>query len=407
MLFICSLAIGSNLVYGRLIMQLEPPAYIETTEELTQWVNRLDDQSLIAVDTESDSFHHYQEKVCLIQMTACGEDVLIDPLAIDDISCLAPVFNDPNRIKIFHDAGYDLVCLGRDFGFEFQGLFDTMLASRLIGAKRFGLASLLKENFDFEADKTLQRSDWAKRPLSSKQIRYARFDTHFLLQITEMLTEQLKEKGRWSWAEEDFARLPAIAKLVGARSPANDPEGFWRIKGIRGMTPPVIGRIKALYLARDTIAQRIDRPAFKVFNNDLIVALAKKPPKTLGELGPRPGLRKPGVDRFGPEILTALENSEPFTGEAPKNTKRRRSGRFMDPHARQRYESLRELRKSVAAEYELDPEVMMGNATLEEFAQTPPKSPEEVGINKDIKGWREPIFAKRIFDQIDTLEYEP
>ena len=81
-------------------MNLDPPTYIETTEELTQWVKRLDDQELIAVDTESDSFHHYQEKVCLIQMTACGEDVLIDPLAIDDLSSLAPVFNDPTRIKI-------------------------------------------------------------------------------------------------------------------------------------------------------------------------------------------------------------------------------------------------------------------------------------------------------------------
>ena len=56
---------------------------------------------------------------------------------------------------------------------------------------------LLKENFDFEADKTLQRSDWAKRPLSSKQIRYARFDTHFLVEITNRLTEQLKEKDRY------------------------------------------------------------------------------------------------------------------------------------------------------------------------------------------------------------------
>jgi ribonuclease D len=78
----------------------------------------------------------------------------------------------------------------------------------------------------------------------------------------------------------------------------------------------------------------------------------------------------------------------------------------MDPHARQRYEALRELRKVVASEHELDPEVMMGNSTLEEFAQNLPTSPDEVGRNKDIQGWREPIFAKRIFDCIDTLEYE-
>ena len=146
--------------------------------------------------------------------------------------------------------------------------------------------------------------------------------------------------------------------------------------------------------------------AFKVFNNDLIVALATKPPKTLNELGPRPGLRKPGVERFGPDILSALEKSEPFQGRPPKNSKRRRSGRFMDPHARQRYEALRELRKSVAAEHELDPEVMLGNATLEEFAQNPPANPEVVGENADILGWRAPVFSERIYNCIDQLEYD-
>ena len=74
-----------------------------------------------------------------------GRDVIIDPLSIDDISGLGEFFENPSVIKIFHDAGYDLICLYRDFGFKFAGLFDTMLASRLIGRKRFGLASLLQD----------------------------------------------------------------------------------------------------------------------------------------------------------------------------------------------------------------------------------------------------------------------
>ena len=78
----------------------------------------------------------------------------------------------------------------------------------------------------------------------------------------------------------------------------------------------------------------------------------------------------------------------------------------MDPHARQRYEALRELRKSIAAEHELDPEVMLGNATLEEFAQNPPASSAVVGENTDISGWREPVFAERIFECIEQIEYD-
>ena len=119
--------------------------YIDTPEALDEWLEFLRGADVIAVDTESDSFHHYEERVCLIQMTAKGRDAIIDPLSIDDISGLAEFFENPSIIKIFHDAGYDLICLYRDFGFRFAGLFDTMLASRLIGRKRFGLASLLQD----------------------------------------------------------------------------------------------------------------------------------------------------------------------------------------------------------------------------------------------------------------------
>ncbi len=388
-------------------MDLEPPEYIDTAAALERWVGELNGSQIIAVDTESDSFHHYQEKVCLIQMTANGRDVLIDPLAIGSLDVLTPFFADPNRIKIFHDAGYDLVCLSRDFGFNFSGLFDTMLASRLLGVQRFGLAAVLKEHFDFEADKTQQRSDWARRPLSDKQIKYARFDTHFLPRLADLLGQRLVERDRLGWAKEDFERLPKIAETVASRSPANDPEGFWRIQGLKVKTPEVIGRARALYLIRDKMAQRIDRPPFKVFSNKLILELAQEPPKTLEALGPRPGLRRAGVDRFGPEILKALSGAEPFEGKAPRTSKRRRSGRFMDPVARGRYEALRELRKSVASEHQLDPEVMLSNACLEDLAQNPPKNSAEVGERADLVGWRAPIFSEPIHVCLEAFEGAP
>ena len=72
-------------------MDLEPPEYIDTAEALESWVGDLRGSQIIAVDTESDSFHHYQEKVRLIQMTARGRDVLIDPLAIGNLDALGPV----------------------------------------------------------------------------------------------------------------------------------------------------------------------------------------------------------------------------------------------------------------------------------------------------------------------------
>ena len=266
--------------------------YVDTPEAFEEWLVHLKGAEWIAVDTESDSFHRYQEKVCLIQMTALGRDAVIDPLELDNIQGLGEVFSDPSRIKIFHDAGYDLLCLKRDFGFELAGLFDTMLASRLLGKRKFGLAAVLEERFDFHADKRYQRSNWAQRPLSEGQLQYARYDTHFLPELVLQLKAELEAMGRWEWALEDFARLPEVVGDPVARSAGIDPEGFWRIKGLRGLSAAEVGRVQKLYVARDQIAQRLDRPPFKVFSDTVILDIACHPPEDMEDFAPRPGLRQ-------------------------------------------------------------------------------------------------------------------
>src|SRR6185312_2669936 len=97
------------------------------------------------------------------------------------------------------DACYDLISLSRDFGFRFAGLFDTMLATRFLGHREFGLAAVLKQRFDFTADKRLQRSNWASRPLTPQQVAYARFDTHFLPGLYQQLKDELASRGRLQW----------------------------------------------------------------------------------------------------------------------------------------------------------------------------------------------------------------
>lgn len=384
---------------ARKAKRLPKPRYVDTEETLDAWVEHLSSAKVIAVDTESDSFYHYREKVCLIQMTALGQDAIIDPLALNGkLSALGPLFADPKRTKIFHDAVYDLVCLGRDFGFEFAGLFDTMLASRLVGCREFGLASLLQNSFGFEADKRLQRSNWARRPLSPEQLAYAQSDTHFLEALAEGLKDELKSKGRLHWAEEDFQRLPQVAACIPARPSEPDPNGFWRIKGVKKLAAGSRGRAKALYMMRDRLARKLDRPAFKIFGDTVLMELAQRPPEDLLEVGPRPGLGRSGVERFGAQILNALRRAKPVNGGPPPGSgRRRRSGRFLDPKARLRYEALRQLRKRQAEALGLEPEVVLGNAALEEFARKPPSKAEDVKERRpEIGGWRETYFVDDI-----------
>lgn len=372
--------------------------YIDTQDALETWVAHLSRAPIIGVDTESDSFHRYREKVCLIQMTALGQDAIIDPLALDSLDPLASILADPGRVKIFHDAGYDLVCLRRDFGFAVRGIFDTMLASRLLGARQFGLAAVLKARFAFEADKRFQRSDWAQRPLTAEQLAYARYDTHYLPALHQELTDELAACGRLAWALEDFGRLPEIAARLTGRTPGVDPNNFWRIQGAKGLTPEARGRLQQLFLARETIAERVDRPPFKVLADWILVELAETPPADLADMKPRPGLRRAGIDKLGPELMAALAKAAPITGKPPAGMgRRRRSGRALEPEARDRYEGLRELRRTLAEGLDVEPEVALGNALLEDLAKAPPTSLAALGERPELKGWRQPLFAHALF----------
>lgn len=118
----------------------------------------------LAVDTESNSLFAYSEQVCLIQFSTKKEDYLVDCLAGVDISALKKIFANPKVEKIFHAAEYDILCMKRDYSFEFASLFDTMQAARILGIEKLGLASLLFDLFEIDHPKGLQKSDWAKRP---------------------------------------------------------------------------------------------------------------------------------------------------------------------------------------------------------------------------------------------------
>ncbi len=121
---------------------LPKPVMITRRQALMKMANRLANEPILAVDTESNSLHAYQEQVCLIQFSTPQDDFLVDPLALDDLSPLEPLFADQQIEKIFHAAEYDLITLKRDFKFGFENLFDTMLAARILGWEEVRLVSI-------------------------------------------------------------------------------------------------------------------------------------------------------------------------------------------------------------------------------------------------------------------------
>ncbi len=159
------------------MLSIDPSQVITHAAALRTLANELQRHPIIAVDTESNSLYAYRERVCLIQFSTPLADTLVDPLALDDLTPLAPIFADPKIEKVFHAAEYDLICLKRDFGFEFANLFDTLVAARILGRKHVGLGAILAAEFNVEQDKRFQRANWGARPLPPDHLFYAVQDT--------------------------------------------------------------------------------------------------------------------------------------------------------------------------------------------------------------------------------------
>ena len=269
-------------------VELPPPIWVDTATGLAQLATDLAAQPLIAVDTESNSLHAYREQVCLIQFSTPSADYVLDPLALSDLSPLAPIFADPHIEKIFHAAEYDLICLKRDFGWEVRSLFDTMVAVRALGWPQNGLASVLETQFGVALNKRHQRADWAARPLLPDQIAYARLDTHYLIPLREKLIEALHATDYLTEAREEFERLCHVNGRTA--HPPFDPQNFWHISGARDLAPREAATLRELYIYRERTAQRLNRPSFKVMAEATLVEIAKAQPQTPNDLKPIAGM---------------------------------------------------------------------------------------------------------------------
>jgi len=267
----------------------------------------LRDEPRVAIDTESNSFHAYRERVCLIQLSVPGHDWIVDPLATA-VEPLGRVLCD-GRETVLHGADYDVRCLKRDFGWSLPNLFDTMVAARRLGAVGLGLSALVQARFGVRLSKAHQRSDWGRRPLSEEQLAYAALDTHFLLGLRDALGLELESRGLAAAAGEEFRRI------AGARPHERvfDPEGWRRLKGARQLDAAGQRVLRALWIAREERAEALGRPPFKVIGEPTMVEIARRRPTDVGGLTAITGVT-PGVLRnVGEAVMKALKS----VGEQP------------------------------------------------------------------------------------------
>ena len=355
---------------------------------------RLRGEPALAVDTESNSLYAYQEQVCLIQVSVPGNDYLVDPLALADLSGLGPVLADRQVLKVLHGAEYDLSVLQRDYGFTLKNLFDTMWASRILGWPAHGLAALLKDHFGVSLNKKYQRADWGRRPLPPEQLDYARLDTHYLLALHDIQAQEIESSGRWPQAQYRFQ------KLTKARREQKDfdPDGFWRLPGVRNLDDAGRGVLRQLYLYREDRARSENRPPFKVFSNRTMVELSERQPQDSKELVEIKGVSQRMVRKYGRGMLAAIRRGSAESlawSERPRPVNGSNGGSGGRPSAasQARFDALRTWRNTTASTRGVEPDIVLTNQALWSVAMNNPSTPADLASDGLLAPWQVEEFG--------------
>ncbi len=259
----------------------------------------------VTVDTEFMRESTYRAKLCLLQIgPAEGEPVAVDPLAngID----LAPLYDLLARapvLKVFHAARQDVEVLLPLAGGVPHPLFDTQIAAMVCGfGDSVGYETLVAKLAHGRIDKTQRFTDWARRPLTERQLRYALSDVSHLRVVYQKLAAKLERTGRRSWLDEELATLTDPATYE------NLPEEAWRRIKVRGGNRRFFAILREVAAWRETEAARRDKPRPWVMRDTALSEIAAQRPRTVKELAKlRSVSQRSAESATGAAILAAVE----------------------------------------------------------------------------------------------------
>jgi len=365
--------------------------YVDNAESLAQLTEMLATTSRVGLDTEADSLHHYFEKVCLIQLSFSGSNYVVDPLAGLALTEFLEVLS--RKELILQGADYDLRMLKKSFEFRPKApVFDTMLAAQVLGYDKIGLAALAERFCGVMLSKAGQKSDWARRPLSAKQLDYASDDTKYLEAIADALAKSLRESGRTDWHRQCCERVVETSGLEAK----NEAKEAWRIKGAFGLSPKELAFVREIWKWRDEEARRRDRPPFMILLNEDLIELARWRARSPHEsLHPGPKFMK----RITGENLGRLESAIRIAEDLPMSewpgVPERTRSRERQPSS-EKVEALLAACKTIAGELKIESCFLASRATLTAVARHEPRSIEKVMEVSGMMRWQAELLMPAI-----------
>lgn len=333
----------------------------------------------VAIDAERASGYRYSARAYLIQLRREGAGTwLIDPIAFDDLAPLQEALAGTEWI--LHAATQDLPCL-REVGLEPASLFDTELAGRLLGYPRVGLATLVETLLGQRMRKEHSAADWSTRPLPKPWLDYAALDVEVLLELRELMITELEEAGKAGWAREEFDHLldfePTVRQEAWRRT-----SGVHRLRGRRSLAAA-----KAMWEARDEIAQRRDVTPGRIIPDAAIVAAATALPADRAALMSTPGFHGRGADRYSrtwvstmAEVRDLPEDDLPTRNPRVEGPPHPRIWADRDVVADRRFKAARASMLTLAEEHHLPVENLLTPDYVRRAMWSPPETREPADL---------------------------
>jgi len=333
---------------------------------------------VLALDTEFMRERSYRPQLCLIQLADATQQVCVDPLRIEDLKPLGAQLADARQLKLVHAAAQDLEVLHQRLGILPAPLFDTQLAATLCGlGEQMGYANLIERLLGVVLDKSSSRTDWSQRPLTPEQYRYALDDVRYLPEAYELLSENLNALGRAMWMREDCA-----AQLDPARWTVEPLDAWRRVKAWQRVPKSAFSRLRQLAAWREQQAQARDLPRRWVMDDDSLLRLVNRPPRSLKALQ-HGGVLPP---QFFPEaemLMVVLAQAEQDLTPPPP------AWMPLQEVERERFARLLDALEGCAQTLNLSASFLLNRSELERLAREP-------AALEALQGWRARVCGETL-----------
>jgi ribonuclease D len=373
-----------------------PQHYITSAPALNELCEQLRDSPRLALDTEFVGEETFVPKLELIQVATEHTAAIIDFPAVFSGGALDQFWEivcDARVQKVVHAGRQDLDLFAVHAGQIPKPFFDTQIAAAMVGfGPQVAYANLVQRVHGKRLDKAHTFTNWSARPLSHDQLAYALEDVTFLLAIYDHLHSRLSKLGRLQWVDEEFSRLEGAVGET-RREPQ---ERYQRIRGWDQLKPKSAVVLRELATWREGEAKRRNVPRSRVVRDEVLLQLARHPPRHQDELRNVRGLHPSEVDRNGESILAAICAALALPPSAWPVLSRERKP---EPEANGFVELLQAIVKARALEEEIAPTLLATTADLQELVEA--KTNRSALDLPLLRGWRRILVGELLLDALD------